>query len=177
MASAPSLLLMHHLYVGGVAKPELLLRLQAAGVRLNAFADALFADDRFTTLPEPSLVHAVEISVAQLGLRSGGTFAQVVEQAAARELVLCPLELGPHLRLALMNQSEGSVGRPPVRNCAPPGSMTVASAPLSADENVPKGFYLRVIDGVPWLRGYRSWSGNVWNADDVFVFARSQNAV
>ena len=54
-----------------------------------------------------------------------------------------------------------------------PERVTVASAPLCDDEEVPKGFYLRRIEGVLWLRGYQSWSGHVWSGEDTFVFVRS----
>lgn len=114
----------------------------------------------------------VVVTVAELGLSDGGTFDAIVARAAERGLQLCPLELAPHLRLALLDQPEGAIGRPVTEHRAPPGSLTVASAPLCDDEAVPKGFYLRRIEGVLWLRGYQSWSGHVWNSDDVFVFVK-----
>lgn len=158
------------LCIGGVSKGDLLLRLHAAGVRLNAYAEALFADDRFVTSPARSLVETVQVTVAELGLPGGATFERLVAQAARRGLRPCPLELGPHLRLSLPDQAEGFVGRQESRNRAPPGSITVASAALSQDDETPKGFYLRRIEGVPWLRGYRSWDGHVWSGQDNFVF-------
>ena len=86
-------------------------------------------------------------------------------------VLLCPLELGPHLRLQFTDQPEGSLGQPVSQNCAPPGSLTVASAPLAQDDETPKGFYLRRIEGVLWLRGYRSWPGHIWSPQDMFVFS------
>lgn len=44
-------------------------------------------------------LEAVHVSVAALGFPDGATFARVVERAATDGLFLCPLELGPHLRL------------------------------------------------------------------------------
>jgi hypothetical protein len=158
--------------VGGVGKAELLSRLQRAGVRLNDAAQALFADDRFTTAPVSSLIEVAELSVANLGLPDGATIAPIVERAAGLGLVACPLELGPHLRLQYTDQPEGFLGQPPSRHRAPPGSVTIASAPLDDGEDTPKGFYLRRIEGALWLRGYRSWDGHVWSPEDVFVFAR-----
>ena len=35
---------------------------------------------------------------------------------------------------------------------------------------MPKGFYLRHIDGAPWLRGYRSGPEHVWSAQDRLLF-------
>lgn len=158
--------------IGGAGKPELLSRLERAGVELNDAAHALFADERFTTSAFSTLIEIVEVSVAGLGLPSGATFDQIVEHAAAAGLSLCPLEAGPHFRLQYTDQPEGFLGHPPSQHRAPPGSITVASAPLADDEETPRGFYLRRIQGVLWLRGYRSWPGHIWSPGDTFVFVR-----
>jgi len=113
----------------------------------------------------------LSLSVAELGFPDGATFAKIVERATRNGLLLCPLELGPHLRLQFTDQPEGSLGQPVSQNCAPPGSLTVASAPLAQDDETPKGFYLRRIEGVLWLRGYRSWPGHIWSPQDMFVFS------
>jgi hypothetical protein len=165
----------HIATIGGVPKAELLSRLQRAYVRLNEAAHALFDDVRFTTSPVTSRVEAVHVSVAALGFPDGATFAAVVERAATNGLVVCPLELGPHLRLQFTDQPEGSLGHAASQNCAPPGSLTLASAPLAEDDETPKGFYLRRIEGDLWLRGYRSWPGHHWNPRDMFVFIRPHN--
>ena len=161
--------------IGGVPKAELLAKLEVARVRLNEAAQTLFADARFTTSPLTSFVEAVHVSVGALGFPDGATFARVVERAATDGLFLCPLELGPHLRLQFTDQQEGSLGQPASQHCAPPGSVTLASAPLAEDDETPKGFYLRRIEGALWLRGYRSWPGHHWNPQDIFVFTRPHN--
>ena len=153
-------------------KAELLSRLQRANVRLNEAAHALFDEAGFTISPATSLVVAVHVSVAALGFPNGATFAALVERAAINGLAVCPLELGPYLRLQFTDQPEGSLGHPASQNCAPPGSLTLASAPLADDDETPKGFYLRRIEGTLWLRGYRSWPGHHWNPRDMFVFIR-----
>ena len=162
--------------VGGMSKAELLQKLQGADVRLNEAGRTLFQDDRFRTSAVSVLIETVELPVASLGCDGGATFAQITERAASGGLSLCPLELGPHLRLQFMEQPEGSLGYPPSRNCAPPGSITVASEALTPDDDTPKGFYLRRIEGVLWLRGYRSWPGHIWSPEDRFVFSRFHNA-
>jgi len=53
---------------------------------------------------------------------------------------------------------------------APTGALTVAAEPLSEDDDYPKGFYLRVVDGQAWLRGYRCANEHTWSPDDRFVF-------
>ena len=64
------------------------------------------------------------------------------------------MDTGPYLRMALNEQvasrdSVMSSGR------APDGALTVAAEALSKDDEAPKGFYLRLVDGQAWLRGYR----------------------
>ena len=158
--------------IGGIDKPRLLEALSSQGIQLNPLALELFDDPRFTVGPTRVQVQIVGATVAGLGLSGGGTYDEVVVAASQRGLVECPLELGPHLRLAHRDQPEGATGQPVTQNKAPPGSITIASRPLDAEESTPKGFYLRRIDGTLWLRGYRSWAGHVWSPDDVFVFQR-----
>jgi hypothetical protein len=160
----------HTVSLGGVSKDALLCRLGDAGVQLNAHALTLFADARFTTSPAKSTVQVAQVSVASLGFAEGATFDKLVGRAHLTGLVLGPLELGPHLRLALFEQQEGAIGRPPTHGRAPPGAITVASAPLDLEDGVPKGFYLRRIEGTLWLRGYQSWAGHIWSPQDSFAF-------
>lgn len=47
--------------------------------------------------------------------------------------------------------------------------MQASEAP-SRDDEYPKGFYLRVVDGRAWLRGYRCDDGHSWSPDDRFIF-------
>lgn len=179
--------------VGGMTKHELLARLQDAGVQLNEHARILFAHDGFSTSAAMSMVETVELSVADLGCAEGACMDRIEERATACGLSLCPLELAAHLRLQYVDQPEGSIGRPPSQHRAPPGSLTVAShlpgaselpsspeplrpAGVPSDSDTPRGFYLRKIEGVLWLRGYRSGPDHVWSASDRFVFCRPTGA-
>lgn len=157
--------------IGGVSKAELLQRLTAAQVELNPAGQQLFADERFRTAAEPQQIWVQQLSVADLGFGGGGLKAQILAAAAQRGLQPCPLELAPHLRLQLLDQAEGALGFAPTRNTAPPGAITVVSEPLCEDDEVPKGFYLRRIEGTLWLRGYWSWAGHVLQPQDQLVFA------
>jgi len=162
--------------IGGMSKSDLLNALQAERVQLNEAALTLFTHGEFTTSPSVSLVLTVELTVADLGFDKGATIAQIHASAAAHGLSLCRLELAPALRLQYLDQPEGHVGRPPSQNRAPPGSITVASTELSGDEDTPKGFYLRRIEGALWLRAYRSGPEHVWSPEDHFVFCHPPNA-
>jgi hypothetical protein len=156
--------------VGADDGAALLARLTRAGVRLNPLAEALLLDPRMDS-PRPQDVAVVVASVAALGLPDGGTFAQLTAAAAAQGLGLCPLALGPWLRLQRQDSHEPPRPAQQVAGQAPPGAITVASSPPPDEEDIPWGFYLRRIDGEPWLRAYRCWSGHRWAPTDHLAFA------
>jgi hypothetical protein len=158
--------------IGGLSKSELLASLRERGVQLNRAAEALFEDPRFTTLGRRQVVEIAAVSVGELGFGEGATYGRLVARALESGLVECPLELGPHLRIQFPNQPDGADGKPMTHGRAPPGSITVASSPLDDSDETPKGFYLRRVDAVAWLRGYWSWPGHVWSPEDVLVFCR-----
>lgn len=139
--------------VGGTSRRELREQLAAAGVALNPYADTLLGHPCFDASDGEEL-RLTQRTVAELGLPRGGSLPEVIAAAERRGLDLCPPQTGPYLRLALTAQPQApdsvlSAGR------APSGALHVLSAPLSEDHEYPKGFYLRVVDGVSWLRGYR----------------------
>ena len=159
--------------VGGVEKQELRQRLREHRVQLNQAADSLFKDERFITLSQPTTMEVVCLSVADLGFADGARYEQLTARAHESRLSECPLELGPHLRLQFLDQAEGASPAVASRHCAPPGAITIASAPLDGTDETPKGFYLRRIAGVLWLRGFWSGPDHLWNSGDYFVFVRS----
>lgn len=162
--------------VGGTSKSALLAELQRNGVELNDIARTLFAHPDFETSEVGLILVTAAVSVDELGYARGATIDQVFASAAERGLSSCPLELAPHLRLQFMDQPEGFWGHPSSEHRAPPGSLTIASRPIAAEDGASMGFYLRRIRGVPWLRGYRSPAEHVWSADDHFVFSRAPEA-
>jgi hypothetical protein len=157
--------------IGGLTKPQLIHKLREHSVLMNESAERLFADDRFTTLDTKQMLETVELTVGDLDYPRGATSGEVFARAGQLGLGPCPLELGPHLRLALLDQPEGSFGSPRRQHRAPFGSITIASEPLDDDRATPKGFYLRRIDGVLWLRGYTSAKTYVWNPGDHLVLS------
>ena len=159
--------------IGGLGRLELLTELQKSGIELNPAGLELFANDKFTTSEVNAILETVEITVDSLGFPQGTTINKICERAVQLGISLCPLELGPHLRLQYGDQPEGQLGHPPTQGRAPPGSLTIASPCISGDDDIPKGFYLRRIDGVLWLRGYRSGPEHIWSPEDHFVFVNS----
>jgi hypothetical protein len=162
------------LQVGGLSRSELRTALETGGVLLNAHAHTLLEHAVFD-LRDAEEITIVERSVGDLGLGAGATLPEVFAAARAQGLALCPPDAGPYLRLALTSQANApdsvlSAGR------SPTGALKVAAAPLSDDVEFPKGFYLRVVDHRPWLRGYRCDDKYRFSADDRFVFRVSAPA-
>jgi hypothetical protein len=157
--------------IGGKTKDELLEALLERGIELNEAGKALFARDEFATSANPSVVETVELTVANLGFADGATSEALLARAVSLGLSPCPLELAPYLRLDYLDQPEGHQGQPPSEHRAPPGSVTIVSRPIHADDTVPKGFYVRRINGVLWLRGYRAGREHLWDPQDRLVFA------
>jgi hypothetical protein len=140
---------------------------------MNESGEKLFASDYFMTSATRYAVTTVELTVCDLGFPQGTTIAEIYARAGVLGLDLCPIELGPHLRLQYLDQPEGYWGKPVRQHQAPYGSITIASEPLIEDDDFPKGFYLRRIQDVLWLRGYRSGPEHVWEPDDHFIFRQA----
>jgi len=135
--------------VGGSSKAELLRQLEAQSVSLNDYAKTLFDDPRFTTSSEPHNVSLVVVSLLELGLPDGATYAEIVTRAQNTGLRSCSLETAPHLRLQYPDQPVGTY-------------LTVASEILRADDLCPNGLYLRRLQDGLWLRGYNAGPDHVY---------------
>jgi hypothetical protein len=159
------------LHIGGLTRSELKEALVLAGVQLNPSAETLLEDPVFqsTEAETVAAVDIVECSVGDLGLVEGATLPQILIAAEEAGLLLCPPFAGPYLRLAMPEQPSApdtvmSNGR------APTGSVTVASERLRVEFEYPRGFYLRVVMGQPWLRGFRCTDDAPWYPEDRFAF-------
>ncbi|WP_291758649.1 helicase [Lysinibacillus sp. UBA5990] len=160
--------------VGGLTKWQLIKKLQEHSISMNPYGEKLLSNDKFITSETKYSLKTVELAVRNLGFPDGATMPQLIKQANKLGLELCPLEVGPYLRLEYLDQAEGDSGNSLQQNQAPSGSITIASEIVSDDDNFPKGFYLRKIDGVLWLRGYLADDLHSWNPDDQFIFSKSE---
>ncbi|MGZ6316488.1 MAG: helicase [Anaerolineales bacterium] len=159
-------------YVGARDPFELLEDLKGHSVELNEFGIKLLSSRSFKVSEKRHPLVTVELSVHNLGYPQGATISEIYERVTTLGLSLCPIELGPHLRLQYLDQPEGFWGKPSSQHRAPPGSITIASEPLREEDDFPKGLYLRRIKGVPWLRGYQSGPEHIWGPDDHFIFCK-----
>src|SRR5688500_3781968 len=98
--------------VGGLTKSELIEALQRNAILMNESAERLFASEQFTTSATRSTVKTIELTIRDLGFPHGATTAESYARATALGLALCPIELGPHLRLQYLDQPEGHWGKP-----------------------------------------------------------------
>nr|WP_244516692.1 helicase [Alkalicoccus daliensis] len=139
-------------------------------VSLNEYAKQLLNASEFNT-KKKCLVKTIEIKVKHLGFLSGANTEQLYNKAYEVGLVPGPISLAPHLRLEYLEQSEEeSCNTVPNISNAPPGSITVASTPIVKEDEFPKGFYLRSVNGTLWLRGYAADELHIWEPDSSFIF-------
>ncbi|GAA1857844.1 hypothetical protein ACFQZV_02325 [Microbacterium koreense] len=151
-----------------MSRGQLLDALARHGVMLNVHAETLLAHPVFddTTIER---IRLLDRSVDELGLTHGATMPEVLTAAHGQGLGPCPAVTGPYLRLAWLDQRSStdsvmSAGR------SPDGALTVASVALSDDADFPRGFYLRVVEGRPWLRGFRCDDDHVFAPEARFAF-------
>lgn len=158
--------------VGGLNGSELLTALSAAGIQLNDYARVLLSSAHFAKTEPARVLQTVELSVRELGCDDGATIDEIYNRAQKGGLQLCPLSLGPHMRLQYLDQPEGVVDERTQTRRAPPGSLTIASEWAVGESELPQGFYLRRIDGVLWLRGFCCDNEHLWDAEDRLVFCK-----
>lgn len=160
--------------IGGLTKLELIRKLRRQSISLNEYAEILLSNDKFTTSKTKYNLKTVELTIRNLGFPEGVTLPQINKRAEELGLDLCPLEVGPHIRLDYLDQPEGSTGNLS-RGQAPSGSITIATEKISEDDDFPRGFYLRKINGVLWLRGYIADDLHVWKTEDRFIFCQRKD--
>jgi hypothetical protein len=151
-----------------LTRTELRTALHTRGVLLNAHSETLL-DHAIFDIRDGEEISIVERAVGDLDLSDGATLMEVFAAAHNQGLALCPPDAGPYLRLAMTSQANApdsvlSAGK------SPAGALKVATAPLSDDAEVPKGFYLRVVDGKQWLRGFRCDDEYRFSPADKFAF-------
>ncbi len=142
------------LTVGGQRLEELLIALAEHKVQLNAHAPLYFLHPGFQLSPSPWTATVRLLTPAELGFGDPTPFPELARAAEAQGLALCPPEVGPYLRLALIHQEESRDTLLTGAHRAPQGAIHVMSPRLDRRDNFPRGLYLRNVAGLLWLRGY-----------------------
>lgn len=125
-----------------------------------------------STGQESESFDVVQCTVEQLGFRNGAPLSVIFARAQEIGLSLCPTIAGPYLRLVMTDQ-QSAPDSVMSSGSAPSSSITVAAALLEGDDDFPKGFYLRAVEGVLWLRGYRATDQHIWSPNDCFAFRKA----
>lgn len=145
--------------IGGLTKEQLLQQLVEAGIQFNKYAHTLFEHPSFFPDDKVTKVQLVKIKPADFNLSNPCSYQEIVTQASRLGLSLCPLYLAAFLRLECLDQPEGPY-------------FTIASAKPENDKSYPNGFYIRNLEGVLWLRGYRADDYCEWPSENEFIFLK-----
>ena len=145
--------------IGGIEKEQIIQKLSAAGVQFNQYANTLIDHPDFIPSLKIERVKLVKITLSDLGLDDSCSFEEFSNKSIELGLKLCPLYLAAFLRLEYLNQPEGPY-------------LTVASQRPEKDVNFPNGFYLRNLENVLWLRGYRADGFSGWPESNEFIFIK-----
>lgn len=153
---------------GGTTRREIQAALAEAGVLTNEFADHLLALNVFDDVPT-GYVDIAFVTAATVHPQGPASFTTLMRAARAAGFKQPPIECAPWLRLAVDQDdapdSDLSAGH------SPSGAVVIASAPVDDDDDFPKGFYLRRVDGSPWLRGHRFTDEYLFPPETVFALA------
>ena len=135
------------------SKDQILKKLAEQGIRTNHYAEQFLSHPRFS-LESLESITVVIASLQEIGLENGATLLEIFQRIPQVGLKPCPLETGPLLRLAWVDQPKSQNSILSGTHEAPNLAVTVLSDTLEDSNAFPKGLYLRNVDGVRWLRGY-----------------------
>jgi hypothetical protein len=105
------------------------------------------------------LLQPEALSVRDLGFSQGGLREKIYNIATLESLSRSPLELGPLLRLAYLDQPEGEC-------------LIIGALPFEIDDRGEFLFRLFRQGNVLWLDTYKVTKKKIWLPDELFVFAR-----
>jgi hypothetical protein len=131
-----------------------------AKIILGEWADDILGQARFHFATERTDVDLVVASVADLGFNGRiATYSKICTRAKELGLELCPLEVGPALRLAYTDQPKGE------------WLLIAMGAIADSDGDL---FVFRMGHGSNglWLRGGNGRPDDFWRPDRRFIFVR-----
>ena len=148
------------LTIGGHKSVEALVKaIEAKGYKLSDWARDIAK--KVTLAKEATEVELVMVTVGELGFKNGATRKDIYDRAISLGLSLCPAEVGMQLRLQYEDQPKGEW-------------LLVAMEPITGSGGGLDVFRVVRDDDDRWLGANYGHPGDVWNADDRWVFLRSK---
>ena len=159
-------LIYRDVYIGGLAKDELLKKLSQNKIDLNELAVKFTNHNEFKLSPSREKLQTVEISVSQLGFSNGTTIEEICKKSHELGFSICPHELAIHLRLQYIDFNQ------PIE--PQKGNWQNIIIKEHFDEpGFSVGFYLRHREDGFWLRGYKASLDYIWEPVDRFIFVKT----
>lgn len=129
------------------------------GMKFGSSANNILGQPEFIVATEEIELDLIIVSASELGFKNGATREKIYDRVKELGLELCPVEVGPQLRLQYADQLTGEwllIGMEPIRD---PNSGLVV--------------FLVAHDGVGlWIDSDVGDLDGVWNADNWWVFVR-----
>jgi len=126
-------------------------------INISDWANDILGKPAFTVALAEEEIQLVNLSVADLGFKSGATYGNICAKAKELSLELCPNEVGPQLRLQYKDQPKGEY-------------LRIAMEPIAGLDGRLCVFYVEHGEGGLWLRGSYGDSDHFWDASSRFVF-------
>ncbi len=152
-------------YIGGMAKDELLKELCQKKIGLNELAVKFINHPEFKISKFKEKLRTEEISVRDFGFTDGATTEEICKKSQELGFSICPHELAIHLRLQYIDFNQ------PIE--AQKGNWQNIIIKGHFDEpGFTLGFYLRHREDGFWLRGYKASLDYIWEPVDRFIFVK-----
>ncbi len=142
-----------------IDKPISKKYLKKAGFKVGEYASDLLEKLEWNVNGEFDL----EVkTVAELGLKDGGTLKEIYAKAKEQGLELCPGEIGPAYRLAYKDQPQGEW-------------LRIAMEPIAVSGGSLRVFGVGADSDDRWLDSSYGRPDSSWGGDDRWVFVRPRN--
>jgi len=131
-----------------------------AGFKIGDWAEDVLNSENFALTPEEKSVDLVKITPKALGFENGAQRTDIYNKAFEDSLEICPLEIGPQLRLQYTDQPRLE-------------SLQIGMEPQKDSGGHESEF--RVVhggDNFIWLVGDHKHPDDFWGPDQPFIFVK-----
>jgi len=132
-----------------------------SGFKIGDWAEDVLNSSNFTLAPEKKDINLVKVTPKDLGFQDRASRTDIYKKALELGLELCPLEVGPQLRLQYTDQPRLE-------------SLQIGMEPQKDSEGHESEF--RVVHGGDdfiWLVGDHKHADDLWGADEPFIFVKN----